>query len=210
MKAELSHGQKALLCLGAGCVSTPKSSHGGKRRPGPETRRPACQLSPRRGPGCPSLELCAAKVNQASLVSKTAGVTCSHQTLPPRHPGDHAREGWWCERHQSLPPPSTEHTDHHPGNHTVHDHHCPPPGSTFSRGRRATRSPPRSSLHLQALRVGSQQASLFNHNTETYRSSGWSPWGCANHTPPPQDMFTCSCHLLPSLHALPLCNDFEL
>ena len=107
MKAELSHGQKALLCLGASCVSTPKSSHGGKRQPGPETRWRAWQLSPRRGPGCPSLELCAATVNQVSLVSKTAGVTCSRQTLPPQHPGDQAQEGWRCERHHSLSPTLT-------------------------------------------------------------------------------------------------------
>ena len=41
-----------------------------------------------------------------------------------------------------CPPPSAEHTDRHPGNHMVYDHHCPPPGSTFGRGRKATRSPP--------------------------------------------------------------------
>lgn len=41
-----------------------------------------------------------------------------------------------------CPPPSTEHTDCHPGNHVVYDHHCPPLGSTFSRGSKATWSPP--------------------------------------------------------------------
>ena len=183
MKAELSHGQKALLCLGVSCVSTPKSSHGGKRRPGPETRWQACQLSSHRGPGCPSLEMCAATVNQASLVSKTAGVTCSHQTLPPQHPGDHAWEGWWCERHHSLSPTltATQITTLGITQSTTITAHLQV--ALSAEEGRPHGHPPRSSLHLQALGVDSQQASLFNHNAETYRSRGWSPWGCANHTP---------------------------
>lgn len=42
------------------------------------------------------------------------------------------------------------------------------------------------------------------------QEQGWSPWGCATHTPHTQDMFTCLCHLLPSLHTLPLCNNLDL
>ena len=201
MKAELSHGQKALLCLGVSCVSTPKSSHGGKRRPGPETRWQACQLSPHRGPGCPSLEMCAATVNQASLVSKTAGVTCSHQTLPPQHPGDHAWEGWRCERHHSLSPTltATQITTLGITQSTTITAHLQV--ALSAEEGRPHGHPPQVLPPLAGTWGGlptgqSLQSQRWNLQEQGVESMGL----CQSHPRHTQDMFTCLCHLLPSLH----------
>ena len=191
-------------------VSTHKSSHCGARQPGPETRWPVSQLSLRHDPGCPSLELCAATVNQVCLMPKTAWITCSRQAFPPQHPGDHTQEGWQYERHHSLPP-------------TLHWAHRLPPWE--SRGLRP--SLPTSGEHFQQRKQGHMVTTWGPPST--CRHFRWAPnrpvssirtlkstgagggvHGVVPLTPRRQDMFTCLCHLLPSLHTLPLCNNFQI